>query len=139
MKNPPKVTHFRAIADRKNPRLQPPATMPAAQQAIWHQTVDNLPSDWFSAEQSPLLVAYCCHVARAAQIEAALSKLDPAIELEDFDKLCKLAAGESAKILAHARSMRITQQTRLKADVAFSRAGAAASAAQIWQDDLIAQ
>jgi hypothetical protein len=138
LKTAPKVTHFRALVDRKNPRLQPPAVMPTAQQAIWHQTVDSLPSDWFSAEQSPLLVAYCQHVCRGAQLEAALATLNPLTEVEIFDKICKLAAGESAKILALARALRLTVQSRLRAETAFNAASGAASAARTWQDDLIA-
>lgn len=125
----PNLMHFRAMAD-KIPRLQPPAVMPATQQAIWHQTVDNLPSDWFAAEQVPMLTAYCEHCARKAQIENALSGLDPVQDLDVFDKLTKLAAGESAKIAMFARSMRLTQQSRLKAETASSRGLGAASAAR---------
>lgn len=80
-------------------------------------------------------MAYCQRVCRGAQLQAALGRLDPLIELETFDNLCKLATGESAKILAHARTMRITQQTRLKADVTYSRAAGSASAARIREDD----
>ncbi|WP_300106349.1 hypothetical protein [Rhodoferax sp.] len=127
----PKLTHFRAMADLNKLRLQPPAALSMAQQFVWHQTVDNLPDDWFAAEQIPMLTAYCGHVARAAQIEAALSGLDPLDDLPEFDKLTKLAAGESAKIAMFARSMRLTQQSRLKAETASSRGAGAASAAAI--------
>lgn len=125
----PTLMHFRGMEDRKNPRLQPPAALSEAQQIVWHQTVDVLPSDWFSVEQTPSLVAYCQHTARAAQIEAALAKLDPMTDLDTFDKLTKLRAGESAKIAMFARSMRLTQQSRLKAETAQSRGAGAASAA----------
>lgn len=138
----PTLTHFRAMADLKKPRLQPPTTMTAAQQIVWHQTVDNLPDDWFAAEHIPMLTAYVGHVARAAQIEAALQTLDPLADLEQFDKLTKLAAGESAKIAMHARAMRLTQQARLKAETAHSRGAGAASAAACahkpWDTELLA-
>jgi transposase InsO family protein len=80
-----------------------PQVQPAAGQRVWHQTVDALPSSWFAAEHSAVLVSYCNHVTRAAQIEAALANLDPLADLNEFDKLSKLAAGESAKIAMHAR------------------------------------
>jgi hypothetical protein len=138
----PTLLHFKALADRANPRLQPPDTLNDAQKVIWHQTVDNLPDDWFSLEQTPMLVAYCQHVARAAQIEAALATLDPLSDLDTFDKLAKLAAGESAKVAMFARSMRLTQQSRLKAETAQSHGAGAASAAAVgadkYFDDLIA-
>ena len=50
-----------------------------------------------------MLVSYCNYVTRAAQIEAALANLDPLADLNKFDKLSKLAAGESAKIAMDAR------------------------------------
>ena len=125
----PTLTHFRAMAERQAPRLPPPDSLSDAQKAVWHQTVDNLPPDWFSLEQVPMLTLYCAHVCRAAQIEAALSGLDPLGDLEQFDKLTKLAAGESAKIAMHARAMRLTHQSRLKAETAQSHAAGAASAA----------
>jgi len=138
----PTLTHFRAMADRGKPRLQPPESLNDAQKLIWHQTVDNLPDDWFGLEQTPMLIAYCGHVARAAQIEVALSTLDPLENLEQFDKLAKLASLESAKIAMHARAMRLTQQSRLKAETAQSHGAGAASAAAVgadtYFDDLIA-
>lgn len=138
----PSLLHFKAMADRVNPRLQPPEILSDAQKLIWHQTVDNLPADWFSLEQTPMLIAYCSHVARAAQIEVALSQLDPLASLDVFDKLAKLASLESAKIAMHARAMRLTQQSRLKAETAASH-GTASSAVFREQagndyDDLIA-
>jgi hypothetical protein len=125
----PSLLHFRGMEDKKNPRLQPPPGMAEPQKAIWFMTVDNLPSDWFAIEQTPQLTAYCGHCVRLGQIEAALSGLDPLENLVEFDKLVKLAAGESAKIAMHSRSMRLTVQSRLKAETAFGRAGGAASAA----------
>lgn len=138
----PTLTHFRAMADRGKPRIQPPETLSDAQKLIWHQTVDNLPDDWFSLEQTPMLIAYCGHVSRAAQIELALAGLDPLANLEQFDKLAKLAGLESAKVAMFARSMRLTQQSRLKAETAASHGAGAASAAAVgadkYFDDLIA-
>lgn len=137
----PNLMHFKAMADKKNARIQPPTTLSDAQKAIWRQTVDALPSDWFATEQTPMLSAYCGHVARLAQIEAALATLDPLVNLAEFDKLAKLAGLESAKIAMHARSMRLTQQSRLKAETAQSRGAGAASAGRVgrkpWDDDLI--
>jgi hypothetical protein len=131
MTKQPNRMHFAALADKKTPRIKPPESLNEAQKAIWRQTVDALPSDWFAAEQTPLLAAYCGHVARLAQIEVALAPLDPLSDLVAFDKLAKLAAGESAKIAMHARSMRLTQQSRLKAETASSRGLGAASADRV--------
>jgi hypothetical protein len=134
MKTPSRLQH-NAVAQRKEPRLQPPADLPAAQKLIWHATVEALPPEWFALEMVPLLVTYCRHVDRANTIEAALAGLNPVADLDVFDKLTKLAAGESAKILAHGRSMRLTQQSRLKAESAHDRGAAAAWASRETKDD----
>jgi hypothetical protein len=132
----PNLMHFKALADKKSPRLQPPADLGAAQQQIWHQTVNALPSDWFGGEQVPILTAYCNHTARLAQLEQAIAKLaDPTgDDLAVFSCLSKLASGESAKVAMHARSMRLTQQSRLKAETASSRGLGAASAGRTGAD-----
>lgn len=137
MKTPtkqPNLMHFRGVADLKTPRLQPPPELGAAQQAIWHQTVNALPSDWFANEQIPILTAYCNHAARLQQLEQAMAKLDPLDDLAVFSCLAKLAAVESAKLAMHARSMRLTQQSRLKAETASSRGLGAASASRVGTD-----
>jgi hypothetical protein len=121
----------RAMAQRPDPRLQPPEAMPEAQCEVWRLTVNHLPAEWFSAEQSPVLTAYCRHVVRAAQLESALTGLDPIEDLDQFERLTRLAGLESAKIAMHARSMRLTQQSRLKAETAHGRGGAAASVAAL--------
>jgi hypothetical protein len=125
----------RAVQDLAEKRLQPPDGLPAEQRIVWHQTVDSLPSDWFACEQTPLLTAFCNHAVRLAKVEAALLNLDPTTDLETFDKLSRLAANESTKLLAHGRSMRLTQQSRLKSETAHGRAGAAAHAAAMQFDD----
>ena len=96
-----------------------------------------------------MLTAYCNNVTRAAQIEAAWATLDPLADPNEFDKLSKLAAGESAKNAMHAQAMRLTQQSRLKAETASSRglgvASAASASKKFWEgagvskyyDDLI--
>jgi len=65
------------------------------------------------------------------QIKFALAGLDPVKGLEQFDKLTKLATGESAKIKMHSSAMRLKQQARTKAETAHGRGWAAAGAARI--------
>jgi hypothetical protein len=124
-----------AVTQRGRPRLAPPENLPKAQKLVWHQTVDALPPEWFATEHEPLLLDYANHVVRAAQIEVALSKLDLLVDFEIFGKMSKLAALESGKIQAAARAMRLTQQSRLRAETASNRAGAAALAAFDFEDD----
>ncbi len=127
----------RTIIQVKEPRLAPPEGLSAAQVQVWRLTVDHLPPEWFAKEQTAMLEQYCRHVARAAQIESALATVDPVADLATFDKLVKLAALESSKITMLARSMRLTQQSRLKAETASRRATAAAALDRLppWEFD----
>jgi len=141
-KQPSRLQHD-AVAAGRNPRLQPPRGTPDAIALVWSQTVDSLPAEWFAAEQTPLLLTYCRHVARSNLIEAALCGLDPLQDLDQFDRLTKLAAGESAKILAHGRALRLTVQSRLKAETAHAHGSAAAWASgasrRPWESHLSAE
>ena len=106
-------------------RLPVPQDMAPEPAEVWRTTTAALPPDWFTPEHGPLLALYCRHIARAGQIERVISGLDPLADLAAFDRLVKLAALESAKAAMHARAMRLTHQSRLKAETAASRAGRA--------------
>ncbi len=137
-----KPTFHRAMAERSLPRLKPPGDLTDDQKRIWHETVNALPPDWFADEHIAMLRLYCQHITRAAKLESALERLDPVDNLNDYEKLVKLAGLESAKALALARAMRLTQQSRLKPETAHNRSAAAAHAASVGSgafDDLLAQ
>ena len=102
-------------------RLQPPATLTPAQANVWRNVVSAMTATWFTPEHVVLLVAYCRHAVRADDIELALAALR--VQDEGFAALAKLAANETAKLAMLARSMRLTHQSRLKAETAASRAG----------------
>ena len=104
-------------------RLPVPSGMPPEPAEVWRTTTAALPPDWFTPEHGPLLEMYCRHVARASQLDLVINELDPVADLATFDRLVKLAGLESSKAAMHARSMRLTQQSRLKAETAASRAG----------------
>ncbi len=104
------------------PRLRPPEGLTSAQVAAWRSATDNLPAEWFKAEHVPLLTQYARHVARAGEIEALLARLDPIADRDVFGHLAKLAAAETMSIIRLARAMRLTQQSRLKAETAANRA-----------------
>ncbi len=70
-------------------------------------------ADWFTPATVPLLAQYCRHVVRARHvaewIEAATSSKD--LSIEDYDRLLKMQARESAALAQLATKMRISQQS----------------------------
>jgi hypothetical protein len=93
-------------------RLAVPDTLPPAEAAVWHATVNGLPGEWFSPEQAPMLTQYCRLVVQADVLARLLADSDPTQDLDEWGKLVMLAGVLSSRILAAARAMRLTQQAR---------------------------
>jgi len=98
--------------------LSPPDGLPGPVLAVWAATVAALPASWFTPEQSPLLERYSRHVSRAQELERWIAETDPLTPT--YARLVSLAAAETGRILALARSMRMTHQARHKAETAAS-------------------
>ena len=103
------------------PRLPAPRGLTPSQAVAWRSAVDSLPAGWFQSEHLPLLVAYCRHCARADELAKAIATVTPLDPV--YERLAKLAGQETRHIAALARAMRITHQSRLKAETAANRSG----------------
>ena len=108
----------------ESPRITPPTSLTADQIAVWRATVRALPAAWFTPEMAPLIELFAVHVCRGRDLNAAIQACDLTADLPRFEKLAHLAAGESGKVAGLARAMRLTPQSRLKAETAANRAGA---------------
>jgi hypothetical protein len=99
-------------------RLPVPAHLPKHLRAIWFSVTSALPADWFSAEQGALLERYCFHVARSRQLEALLARANPLKNATLFCRIARAASAETRTVTGLARSMRLTQQSRMRAETA---------------------
>ncbi len=111
-----------AIA-RIDERLSPPADLTEAQRNIWVQVVNSRPADWFGIEHTGLLTQYCRHKVQADLLAAELEGFDPGWlkdteGLRRYDKLSAMMDRESKAITMLLRSMRLTQQSLIRADKA---------------------
>lgn len=102
-------------------RLAPPAGMTAAQKAAWVTVTNARPADWFGPENAALLVQYCRHKVQADILAYQLEHFDPNWLADDeglkrYDKLSGMAERETRTINALLRSMRLTQQSLVRAD-----------------------
>lgn len=109
-------------------RVAPPEGLGTEQKAVFLSVVNSMPADWFGAEHLPLLVAYCRHVVTANVVAREIEAFQPewmATDegLERYEKLMKMAQRESASINGLARSMRLTHQSKYRADKAHTLAG----------------
>jgi hypothetical protein len=140
-----------------NARPDPPDYLPDEQKAIWRAVVATKPADWFTQDVQPLLMQYCRHSARAAQLarmvenaesadlraliaEGAERDDDPRAVFEMWGaavaKVMGLMAAEkqqSAILKVLATAMRITPQARYTPQAAGTAADKTKPGAKPWE------
>ncbi len=104
-------------------RMAPPAGLTPAQKATWVTVVNARPADWFGPENAALLVQYCRHKVQSDILAQQLESFDPDWLLEDeglkrYNKLSGMVERETRTMNALLRSMRLTQQSLVRADKA---------------------
>ena len=108
--------------------LEPPESLTAPQVEVWKATVAARPADWFSSDTIPILVAYCKAVVEHDRVGALIDGFDTeCLKLEDedalrrYDKLIRLQDRIGKSVVLYARSMRLTQQSRIRENAAGAR------------------
>lgn len=104
-------------------RLSPPPGLTPAQKAEWVTVVNARPADWFGPENAALLTQYCRHKVMADIVDQQLMDFDPAWMADDeglkrYNLLGAMLERETRTINALLRSMRLTQQSLVRADKA---------------------
>jgi hypothetical protein len=118
------------------PRAAPPQDLAAYEAEVWMSVVNTKPADWFAADTLPMLRSYVRHCYQAKKIDDEMDKIigrpflaeaaedDKGLPLylgDLFEKLQKMRERESAKIMALARSMRLTQQSQIDPERAHTK------------------
>jgi hypothetical protein len=122
----------RPLPSQKRP--EPPSELTAEEAEEWIGVVDRMPAEWFTRETQGQLVNYCRHVVKARVIAGLISGFKPewaATEdgLHRLDKLLHMAEREGRAIASLGTKMRITQQTRYKAETAHRKVSNPSSSA----------
>lgn len=106
-------------------RPEPPRSLSNAEACVWRQTVATKPADWFQADSWPMLTLYCRAVVagdmlsqRIADAIAAAEAGVESVTIEIIDKLLAMRDREGKAVNTYARAMRLTHQSRLKAETA---------------------
>jgi len=120
-------------------RLAPAAGLTAAQKSVWVSVVNAMPADWFGEEHGPMLAQYCRHKVNADLIAQQQEAFDPAWLVDDeglkrFDKLAACMERETRTMNALLRSMRLTQQSLIRADKVVKNQGKGLKPWQLEQD-----
>lgn len=118
-------------------RPEPPADLTEDQADEWRAIAARMPADWFPRETHGALAQYCRHVVRARFLAKEIERFKPEWlsdpdGMKRLEALSKMADRESRTILALARSMRLTQQARLRPETAARQSEAAGLAGRPW-------
>jgi len=97
-----------------------PEGLSERQQKTWDSVVGAHEQGWLSEDQKPILVQYCRHIAAAWRIAQIIQVLQGRIGkgedyldlLGPYNKLLAAQERESRAIIAAARTLRITNQSR---------------------------
>lgn len=103
--------------------LEVPTDLSADEAAVWSRVSATKPSDWWDAGSLPLLAQYCRATVQSELVAELVRQVsenlrsDPE-ELGRYKELRKIQAALSGELTSLATKMRLTQQSRYRADKA---------------------
>ena len=105
-------------AEDKFRRPEPPDELTEAEGRVWKAVVAVKPTDWFAADNLPLLKDYCRHVVRQDKISEMINShsvyaSDPEA-VKVYDKLIRLSDLESKAIAMLATKMRLAHSSKFR-------------------------
>ena len=99
-------------------RPHAPDDLTVEQSEEWHAIVNTMPADHFMRGNYPLLAQLCRHIVAARRVAHLVGRVanEKVLDLKDLSALLQLQAAESASITRLSRSMRLTQQSIMRAE-----------------------
>ena len=124
----PSAASLAVVPTVSSDRLSPPEGLTADEVDLFVETVGRLPGDYFPPEASEQLAAYCRHAVAARDLSRLCAEFSPQwlkVEggLERYERLLKMRERESRAMLATARALRLTNQSRQDPKTAGRRRG----------------
>ena len=99
-------------------RPDAPYDLTIEQTEEWCAIVQTMPPDHFMRGNYPLLAQLCRHIVSSRRIAQLIEQVatEEVLDLKDLSALLQLQAAESAAIMRLSRSMRLTQQSIMRAE-----------------------
>jgi hypothetical protein len=126
-----------------NERPAPPDDLTEEEAEEWRAIASRMPHDWFTRENFPLLAEYCRHIVRSRDLAkdiAAFKRFPTEVRLTTdgihrYDTLLRMADRERAALVNLATKMRLTQQSRYRADKAAPAVERGKTVRKPWEKD----
>jgi len=127
------------IAPAGQTRPDAPDDLNDAENALWRRITATKSVDYFDEGTLPLLAEYCRLKSTADLLASSISDYDPTWLLTDdgvarFKSLVDLRDKAQGRMIALARSMRLTNQSRYQPSVAASKASSKSND-RLWAKD----
>lgn len=106
------------------------------QSEVWDAVIQALPAGWIGPEALPLLTAYCRTTTALRRLGQLITQAETAAEPFDpaaYAALLRAHAGQAQVLKTLGTSLRLTPQSRLRAEVAASRRDGYKSGARPWE------
>jgi hypothetical protein len=99
-------------------RPDAPCDLTIEQSEEWCAIVQAMPADHFMRGNYPLLAQLCRHIVSARRVAQLIEQTaeQTVLDLRELSALLQLQAAESASITRLSRSMRLTQQSIMRAE-----------------------
>ena len=99
-------------------RPEAPHDLTVEQSDEWHAIVGAMPPDHFMRGNYPMLSQLCRHIVSSRRIAQLIEQVanEKVLDLKELTALLQLQAAESASITRLSRSMRLTQQSIMRAE-----------------------
>jgi hypothetical protein len=101
------------------PRAEPPEELTAEEAEEWRSVTNRMPADYFGKEHYACLVQRCRHVVNARRIAQLIDRHlgGEEISAATYIKLLRAQKEETTAIIACDRTMRLTHQSNVPANV----------------------
>jgi phage terminase small subunit len=107
-------------------RADAPYDLPQEQSDVWRATLEALPAGWVGAEGHPILAAFCRTTVQLRRVGQLIHHEETApgpLDLAEYSGLLKLHAQLAQSLKTLATSLRLTPQSRMRAENAATKAG----------------
>lgn len=111
-------------------------SLPDEAAEVWKATVEALPADWIGAEALPVLAAYCrttVALRRLGQLVHQAEYTPGDLDLAQYSLLLRLHAQQAQTLKTLATALRLTPQSRYKAEAAARRIGEHSTGKRPWE------
>lgn len=129
------LTTPRPAAERQD-RPDACYSLPDEAAEVWRATVEALPADWIGAEALPVLAAYCrttVALRRLGQLVHQAEYMPGDLDLAQYSLLLRLHAQQAQTLKTLGTALRLTPQSRYKAEAAARRIGDHSTGKRPWE------